>query len=68
VARVRAVYEELGVEAAFRDYEEGFYRTARARIDQVTGGRGRLGSSVQVEGLPKEVFTMFLDRVYKRTS
>lgn len=54
VARVRQVYEELGVREAFTRYEEEFHSSIMARIEGV-------------QGLPPALFTLFLDRVYKRT-
>ena len=55
VAEVLEVYRELGLQQVFRDYEERFFAEASQRIEKV-------------EGLPTEVFSLFLDRVYKRTS
>jgi len=54
VARVREVYEELGVREAFTRYEEEFHSSIMARIEGV-------------ESLPPALFTLFLGRVYKRT-
>ena len=54
MARVREVYEELGVREAFTRYEEEFHSSIMARIEGV-------------EGLPPALFTLFLGRVYKRT-
>jgi len=55
VSMVRAVYQDLKVQEVFDKYEEEVHHTLMERIDQV-------------EGIPKEVFTFFLDRIYKRTS
>ena len=54
MARVREVYEELGMREAFTRYEEEFHSSIMARIEGV-------------EGLPPALFTLFLGRVYKRT-
>ena len=53
VTKVLEVYQELGLQQVFRQYEEQFFAEASQRIEKV-------------EGLPTEVFTLFLDRVYKR--
>ena len=70
VAEVLEVYQELGLQQVFREYEEHFFTEASQRIEKVIGHYGHLDviNIFQVEVLPTEVFSLFLDRVYKRTS
>ena len=56
VAAVKALYHTLGLEEAFRAYEARSYDTLKAWIEEASAA----------EGLPKEVFTLLLDKIYKR--
>ena len=53
VAVVKALYAQLGLEAAFREYEAESYARLKAMIHDQTL-------------LPSEVFTHLLDKIYKR--
>jgi len=53
VAAVKALYEQLGLEAAFREYEAESYERLKAMIHDQTL-------------VPPEVFTHLLDKIYKR--
>ncbi|KAF6756073.1 farnesyldiphosphatesynthetase, partial [Ephemerocybe angulata] len=57
-ARVKEVYEELGVRKAYEKYEERVVGVLRERIEAVEDREG---------GLKKEVFTSFLGKIYKRS-
>ena len=54
VARVKELYEDLGVPATYSVYEEESYNLIRTHIQQVS------------RGLPVELFFKFLDKIYKR--
>lgn len=59
-AKVKEVYEQLGLPKIYSDYEEGVYRSLSEKITSI----------YEVEGantLKKEVFTIFLNKIYKRT-
>ena len=53
MAAVKALYAQLGLEAAFREYESDSYARLREMIHEQTL-------------LPAEVFTHLLDKIYKR--
>jgi farnesyl diphosphate synthase len=53
VAAVKALYEQLGLEAAFREYEAESYERLKAMIHDQTL-------------VPPKVFTHLLDKIYKR--
>jgi len=55
VAAVLEVYEEVGVKEAFKMYEEDFHAKMVKKI-------------AAVDDLPPSLFSLFLDRVYKRKS
>lgn len=57
VARVKAIYEELKIPRVFRNYEEESYLDIRTHIDQLPGAG---------EVIPPQIFTTFLERIYKR--
>jgi farnesyl diphosphate synthase len=57
-ARVKAVFNEVGVPQAYAEYEETVVAKLREQIDAI----------VEVEGgLKKEVFNSFLGKIYKRS-
>ncbi|KAK7022072.1 Farnesyl pyrophosphate synthetase [Paramarasmius palmivorus] len=59
--RVKAVFEEIGIKEKYREYEDGVYKTLTGMIDEIPeGAPGEQGV------LRKEVFTRFLDKVYRR--
>lgn len=55
VARVREVFRELRLEEVFHQYEVESRRQIMDRVDRL-------------EGLPRQVFVSFLDKIYGRTS
>jgi len=55
VAAVLEVYQEVGVKEAFNKYEEEFHTKMVEKI-------------AAVDGLPPSLFSLFLERVYKRQS
>ncbi len=57
VARVREVFDKLKIEKVYKAYEEDTYNSLLNHINQIPG-EGKL--------LPPQVFTAFLDRIYKR--
>lgn len=56
-AKVKALYEEMGLEKVYLDYEEDVVGKIRDRIAKVD----------ESEGLKKEVFESFLKKIYKRS-
>lgn len=60
-ARVKALYEELGLRERFAKYEEEAYQRITGLIKTIPErAKGE-------EGLKREVFTSFLNKIYKRT-
>ena len=62
-AKVKDVYKEIGMEKLYKDYEEdvvGQIRTMIEKIPDTEAGEG-------VPVLRKEVFTSFVDKIYKRS-
>ncbi|KAJ1564994.1 Farnesyl pyrophosphate synthetase [Cladochytrium tenue] len=55
VARVKVVYAELGLEAAYRAYEEDSYRRIMGLVDAIDDAV-----------LPRDMFVTFTNRIYKR--
>ena len=66
-AKVKAVFEEVGVREKYAGYEEGVYGELMALIGGITEGglEGAVGAGG--ERLRREVFTSFLHKIYKRT-
>ncbi|TFK46254.1 farnesyl-diphosphate synthase [Heliocybe sulcata] len=60
---VKAVYEELQIRERYAAYEEGAYKKIMGLIEQIPETPTADGSPV----LKKEVFKVFLDKIYKRT-
>ncbi|KAL8751462.1 MAG: hypothetical protein Q9184_006065 [Pyrenodesmia sp. 2 TL-2023] len=56
-AKVKGLYEEMGLEKVYLDYEEDVVGKIRERIAKVD----------EAEGLKKEVFESFLKKIYKRS-
>ena len=54
---VKKVYEEMGLEAVYLDYEQKAVEEIRGMIEKVD----------EEEGLRKSVFEGFLGKIYKRT-
>jgi len=57
-ARVKAVLKELDIASIYNEYEEGVYIKLKGEIEKVPEGVGL--------GLRRDVFTMFLNKIYKR--
>ena len=55
-AKVKEVFQELDIRGVYTAYEEDVVGTIKSRIAQVD----------ETEGLKKEVFTAFLNKIYKR--
>lgn len=58
-ARVKALYESMGLRKRYEAYEEGAYQRITGLIQQIPE-RGA------PSGLKREVFKVFLDKIYKR--
>jgi farnesyl diphosphate synthase len=54
VAKVKAVYKEMGMEKIFAEYEEGSYARIKDMLAKVTL-------------MPKDVFELLLNKIYKRS-
>lgn len=54
VAAIKALYREMGIEQVYRDYEQECY----ASLTKMIGDQDKL---------PKEVFTKFLEKIFKRS-
>ena len=55
ISIIKQLYQKLQIQQKFRDYESNFYQSVVSKIDSVS------------DEFPKEVFTTFLDKVYKRS-
>lgn len=62
-ARVKAVYHEVGLPAMYFEYEEKAYRRLSGLIDAIP--EPECGTDRGM--LRREVFTSFLNKIYKRT-
>lgn len=59
-AKVKEVYKEIDLEGKYKEYEEGVVTQIKSMIEQIPETKG--------EGfLRREVFTSFLDKIYKRS-
>lgn len=54
VKKIKQVYKELNLEKVFHDYEEASYTSLKKLIEEKSGA------------LPKEIFTDFAEKIYKR--
>lgn len=62
--RVKEVYKEMNLEGRYHEYEEDAYKRITAMIQEIPEGGLKGGPT---EGVVKrEVFTSFLDKIYKR--
>ena len=66
-ARVKAVFREVGVERRYREYEEGAYRRILDAIERIPAVEIRPTYGDEPAMLQREVFKVFLDKIYKRT-
>lgn len=59
--RVKAVFEEIGIRQKYAAYEESVYKQLMAKIDAIPeGAPGQQGV------LKKDVFILFLNKIYRR--
>ena len=63
-ARVKALYEELGIREKYAVYEEGAYTRIMGLIESIPVEGADVGAG-EVR-LKREVFKAFLDKIYKR--
>jgi len=61
-ARVKAVYEELGLRRHFADYEEAAYQRILVLIQTIPESTEGAPETV----VKREIFTSFVDKIYKR--
>jgi farnesyl diphosphate synthase len=66
-ARVKAVYEEVGVLAKYKAYEEGAYQRIMGMIEQIPAFEVKPTNANEPAVLQRQVFKAFLDKIYKRT-
>ena len=57
-AKVKAVFKELDIAEIYKEYEEGIYAKLKSEIDKIPEGPGLV--------LRRDVFTKFLNKIYKR--
>lgn len=57
-AKVKVVLNELEIAEIYNEYEEGIYAKLKAEIEKIPEGPGL--------GLRQDVFTKFLNKIYKR--
>jgi len=57
-ARVKTVFNELDIAGIYNEYEEGVYIKLKGEIEKIPEGSGL--------GLRRDVFTKFLNKIYKR--
>ena len=62
-ARVKEVFAEIGLDAFYSEYEADAYARINALIDSVPETRSPNGEAV----LCRDVFRVFLEKIYKRT-
>ena len=62
-ARVKAVYEELGIRKKYEEYEEAAYKRIMGLIETIPAQPVAPAGGVV---LKREVFKAFLDKIYKR--
>lgn len=54
VAKIKAIYNEMGLKSVFEKYEEDSYAEIQEELKKIND-------------IPQEVFTLFLDKIYKRS-
>ena len=57
-ARVKTVFNELDIAGIYNEYEEGVYVKLKGEIEKIPEGSGLV--------LRRDVFTKFLNKIYKR--
>ena len=66
-ARVKAVFEQVGVPAKYKEYEEAAYRRIMAMIEQIPQLEALPTYADEPAVLQRQVFKTFLDKIYRRT-
>lgn len=66
-ATVKALYEELGIPARYKEYEEAAYKRIIGLIEQIPEVESKPTSVDEPAVLHRQVFKTFLDKIYKRT-
>ena len=64
-ARIKALYEEMGIRKLYAEYEENAYKRIISLIETVPA-ENSAAKPGEVK-LKREVFKSFLDKIYKRT-
>jgi len=65
--RVKELYEEVGVPAKYKAYEEGAYQRIMGMIEQIPEVEVKATYANEPAVLQRKVFKVFLDKIYKRT-
>ena len=66
-ARVKVVFDEVGVPGKYREYEEGAYRQIMGLIERIPEVEIKATYGDEPATLRKQVFKTFLEKIYKRT-
>jgi len=66
-ATVKALYEEVGIPARYKVYEEAAYKRIMGLIEQIPEVGSKATSVDEPAVLQRQVFKVFLDKIYKRT-
>lgn len=66
-ARVKAVYDEVGVPVKYKAYEEAAYHRIMGMIEQIPDVEVKPTQVNEPAVLQRQVFKAFLDKIYKRT-
>lgn len=60
-AKVKAVFNEIGIKDIYEEYEETIYKQLIDKIEGIPESEGKGGHILR-----KDVFKMFLSKIYKR--
>lgn len=66
-ATVKALYEEIGIPARYKEYEEAAYKRIMGLIEQIPKVESKPTLISEPAVLQRQVFEVFLDKIYKRT-
>jgi farnesyl diphosphate synthase len=66
-AHVKALYEEIGLPAKYKAYEESAYQRIMGMIQQIPEVQVKPTFANEPAVLQRQVFKAFLDKIYKRT-
>jgi farnesyl diphosphate synthase len=66
-AKVKAVFEEVGVPSRYKEYEEGAYQRIMEMIERIPDVKATPTYDDEPAVLRRQVFKTFLDKIYKRT-